>query len=115
MEAGDIIPADVRFLAALHLWADESTLTGESVPVHKTHDLAAAEPTNTTSPVIGLCGTVVSSGKARGIVIATGSKTSFGSISLLSRDIDRTSLFAKVVDLVILCSCLFLQPLSASF
>jgi Mg2+-importing ATPase len=97
MEAGDIIPADLRFLDALHVWVDESTLTGESIPVHKTNEPTTAEQSGTTPPVIGLCGTVVSSGKARGIVIATGSKTSFGSISLLSRDIDRTSLFAKEI------------------
>jgi Ca2+-transporting ATPase len=42
-EAGDLVPADIRVIEAAKLEADESTLTGESLPVRKTRDALARE------------------------------------------------------------------------
>jgi len=99
LTAGRAIPADVRFLQTEHVWIDESALTGESAPVHKTHELEETEQSTTTSPAtIGLCGSMMTSGTAKAIVIATGSTTQFGSIAYLSTAITRRSIFAQEIN-----------------
>ncbi|WP_298460760.1 HAD-IC family P-type ATPase [uncultured Cellulomonas sp.] len=85
VEAGDRVPADLRVLGATRLEADESALTGESVPVPK-HDVvlpgttAVADRSNTL-----FSGTLVTSGSATGVVVATGGATELGSIDRLVR------------------------------
>ncbi|MEJ2055906.1 MAG: HAD-IC family P-type ATPase, partial [Calditrichaceae bacterium] len=80
-EGGDIVTADVRLFEANKLQADESALTGESVPVKKNvteldEDTPLAERTNMLFK-----GTAVTSGSAKGIVTATGMDTELGNIS----------------------------------
>lgn len=80
---GDRIPADVRIIKAVHLTIDESNLTGETDPVHKTSD-----PVPIQEKIIGVnerhsiafMGTLVRDGNGSGIVIATGAKTAFGAV-----------------------------------
>ncbi|OGM13635.1 magnesium-translocating P-type ATPase [Candidatus Woesebacteria bacterium RIFCSPLOWO2_01_FULL_39_23] len=76
---GDKIPADIRILSADSLLIDESILTGESLPVNKT-DSTLTEVSENPSKLknIVFMGSTVSSGKATGVVIATGNKTFFG-------------------------------------
>ncbi|MFD1657783.1 HAD-IC family P-type ATPase [Streptomyces caeni] len=72
--AGDVVPADGRLLEAHHLEADESALTGESLPVAK--DVApvlASELAERTSMVYE--GTTVAAGRGRALVVATGTAT----------------------------------------
>ncbi|GAA2746962.1 magnesium-translocating P-type ATPase [Terrabacter aerolatus] len=78
---GEIVPADIRLLSVVRLECDESVLTGESQPVEKTTD--AVEGTATLADLDGcaLMGTVVHAGSARGVVVATGSRTEFGAIA----------------------------------
>lgn len=82
LEAGDKIPADVRFVEISNLHADESSLTGESVPVQKS---AAAIVEDQLVPGdqrnIGFSGTYVSQGGGLAVVVATGSSTVFGQIA----------------------------------
>jgi Mg2+-importing ATPase len=81
LHLGDIVPADIRLLAATGLECDESVLTGESLPVDKT---TAAVPTGTPlAELVGcaLMGTVVRAGSATGVVVATGARTEFGKIA----------------------------------
>src|SRR3990167_10736524 len=76
---GDKIPADIRILSADSLLIDESILTGESLPVNKTDSTlteVSANPSKLKNIVF--MGSTVSSGKATGVVIATGNKTFFG-------------------------------------
>ncbi|WP_432590339.1 cation-translocating P-type ATPase [Streptomyces sp. HD1123-B1] len=73
---GDIVPADGRVLAAASLLADESSLTGESVPVEKAPDGDA--PRGTVS-----AGTVVVRGRGRVAVTATGAQSTLGRIASL--------------------------------
>lgn len=87
LEAGNIVPADLRLVATSSLAIDESVLTGESVPVDKhsdalTHaDVAIADRRN-----IAHKGTVVTYGRATGVVVATGMHTELGRIAhLLAR------------------------------
>ena len=82
LEGGDKIPADVRFIEVSDAHVDESSLTGESVPVAKQvdalqgHNLVPGDRTNT-----GFSGTFVTRGSARGVVVATGRKTVFGRVA----------------------------------
>ncbi|MFC3578218.1 HAD-IC family P-type ATPase [Streptomyces yaanensis] len=77
LNAGDVVPADGRLLEAHHLEVDESALTGESLPVAK--DIApvlASGLADRTSMVYE--GTTVAAGRARTVVVATGTATEAG-------------------------------------
>ncbi len=82
LEGGDKIPADVRFIEVSNIHVDESSLTGESVPVKKSidslpgHDLVPGDQRN-----MGFSGTYLTQGTARGIVVETGLDTVFGRIA----------------------------------
>jgi Ca2+-transporting ATPase len=79
-EAGDLVPADVRLSEAAKLAADESTLTGESLPVRKTLEvLASATPVPDRQNMV-FKGTSITRGSGRGVVVATGRNTQFGRI-----------------------------------
>jgi Ca2+-transporting ATPase len=71
LEAGDIVPADLALVDVQRAGFDESALTGESVPVHRdTGEDAGA-------------GTVLTTGRAAGLVVRTGAASSLGRISAL--------------------------------
>lgn len=81
LEAGDIVSADARIIFSSELNVDESTLTGESIPVEKNNetikeDVQLAERSNMLFK-----GTAITSGKAHAIVTATGKQTEIGAIS----------------------------------
>jgi Ca2+-transporting ATPase len=83
LEGGDVATADLRLLEASNLQADESALTGESVPVTKEArtldgDVPLAERHNMLFK-----GTAVTRGAAEGAVVATGMQTELGHISSL--------------------------------
>ncbi|WKX69019.1 cation-translocating P-type ATPase [Streptomyces sp. XD-27] len=73
---GDIVPADGDVTDAVRLLADESSLTGESVPVEKAPDQDPARGTVSA-------GTVVVRGHGRALVTATGARSAFGRIAAL--------------------------------
>jgi P-type Mg2+ transporter len=82
LAAGSIIPADLRLLTAKDFFVSQSALTGESLPIEKN----AAPCDNAGKGALDLpnaCfqGSNVLSGTARGLVVNTGAKTYFGSIS----------------------------------
>ncbi|MDF3298819.1 magnesium-translocating P-type ATPase [Streptomyces tropicalis] len=81
LRLGDVVPADLRLLEATGLECDESVLTGESLPVDK--NLAAVAAGTPLAELSGcaLMGTVVRSGVAAGVVVATGAHTEFGRIA----------------------------------
>ncbi|HOF38615.1 MAG TPA: magnesium-translocating P-type ATPase [Candidatus Hydrogenedentes bacterium] len=82
LQAGSIIPADLRLITAKDFFVSESALTGESMPVEKTtalpddQNIAALELPNAC-----FFGTSVNSGAARGLVVNTGACTLFGAIA----------------------------------
>ncbi|MBN2332824.1 MAG: HAD-IC family P-type ATPase [Deltaproteobacteria bacterium] len=82
LTSGNKVPADLRLMKTLQLRIDESMLTGESVPVDK---LNAAISYDNLSPGdqlnMAFTGTTVVSGRARGIVVATGLQTALGRIA----------------------------------
>ena len=80
--AGDMIPADLRIISAKDLFINQSSLTGESLPVEKF--ASSLEPKNgSISELTNLAfmGSSVVSGTALGVVIKTGILTQFGEIS----------------------------------
>ena len=79
--AGDLVPAEVRFLDAVDLFVDQSALTGESLPVEKCADAVAGAAPAAELANIGFMGTHVTSGSARALVIATGGATGFGQVA----------------------------------
>ena len=99
--AGDPVPADVRFLDAVDLFVDQSSLTGESLPVEK-HALPVDSGGSTPDLAnIGLMGTHVTSGSARALVVATGAATGFGQVAgALAQARERTD-FDRGIDRVI--------------
>src|SRR5437899_2072292 len=69
---GSYVPADVRVLEARHLTIDESTLTGESMPVSKSAVALHREATALADRTgIALMGTLLTGGSGRGVVVAT--------------------------------------------
>ncbi|HHW19402.1 MAG TPA: cation-translocating P-type ATPase [Firmicutes bacterium] len=82
LEAGDRIPADVRLIETHTFRCDESALTGESVPVDK--DASVVLPVEADLAErrnMAYAGTVVTQGRARGVVVATGMRTEVGKIA----------------------------------
>ncbi len=84
LEAGDRIPADTRLVYATNFHTQEASLTGESTPVEKRaqsidrSDVPLADRSNMV-----FMGTVAVSGKARGLVTATGLRTELGHIATM--------------------------------
>ncbi|MBP9698294.1 MAG: cation-transporting P-type ATPase, partial [Candidatus Moranbacteria bacterium] len=96
VEAGDRLPADVRFLRVNGLELDESLLTGESVPVEKTAGLLKVPAVEMHEAYnIGFAGTVATSGWGEGVVFATGKETAFGDIASLTEETERETVFEK--------------------
>lgn len=83
VEAGDRVPADLRVVEASELTAVEAALTGESAAVPK-----SAEPVDAGAGISDrnsmlYMGTIVQSGRARGVVVATGLDTEVGRVATL--------------------------------
>ncbi len=85
LEAGDIVPADIRLTAVSNFLVDESVLSGESVAVRKrTQPLSKTASHIFLAENIVFSGTSVVTGQARGIVVAVGQNTHMGRISELA-------------------------------
>lgn len=83
VEGGDIVSADMRLLQASKLQADESVLTGESLPVAKRTDALEADAALGDRTNMLFKGTAVTRGSAEAVVTATGMNTELGEISSL--------------------------------
>ena len=83
LELGDKIPADVRLADAKNLRTEEAALTGESVPADKSTEGVSINATVGDRECMAFSGTLVVSGRATGVVVATGSETELGRINAL--------------------------------
>lgn len=82
LSVGDLVPADLRLLSVKDLFVNQSSLSGESMPVEKyAHKMPAAKAGIPDLFNICFMGTHVVSGVATGVVVATGERTFFGSIA----------------------------------
>lgn len=116
VQAGDMIPADVRFLLAKDLFVDESIFTGESSAVLKETAalkdewLVPADQVN-----MGFSGTLVVRGRGEGLVVATGAGTEISKISLELKQTKKAAFpmivkieeLAKVVSVVVAAAAAF--------
>jgi Mg2+-importing ATPase len=80
LNAGDIIPADLRLFRTRELFVDEASLTGESLPVEKFAERVPHHQPQETDAV-AFMGSSVVSGTGTGVVVKTGLATQFGQIS----------------------------------
>ena len=81
LAAGDMIPADLRLLQAKDLFVNQSSLTGESMPVEKFAGADAMAGAALEARNLCFMGSNVQSGSALGVVLATGSATTFGALA----------------------------------
>ena len=82
LSAGDMVPADMRLLSVKDLFVNQSSLTGESMPVEKYTDKTLSAKISIPD-LVNICfmGTHVISGTAVGVIVASGERTFFGSIA----------------------------------
>lgn len=115
VEAGDRLSADARIIASSSLEVDESSLTGESVPVAKS---AKEEIENgfVFSPGMVFSGTLVTRGSGEALVTATGLSTEIGKITslMMSYDTPKTPLeielnqIGKRIGIIVLALCVLI-------
>ncbi len=81
LSEGDMVPADARLLAGSSLRLDQSTLTGESMPIDKHADVCAPDTPLSERSCVVYAGTQVVRGSGRAVVFATGLEAEFGRIA----------------------------------
>src|SRR5215831_8802724 len=81
LESGDKVPADIRLIEVRNLRTDEAALTGESLPTDKTTAAVSEKATVGDREGMAFSGTLVTSGRGTGVVVATGTGTELGRIN----------------------------------
>jgi len=89
LQSGDKVPADLRLLETRSLEIDEAALTGESLPVGKECQPVAADAPLGERGSMAYAGTLVTSGRGLGVVVATAAKTEVGLISTLVSTVEK--------------------------
>jgi len=121
LEAGDNVPADCRIIEAAALKAEESALTGESVPCDKDSDVLSGEevPLGDRKNMLYM-GSSIAYGRAEAVVVATGMKTEMGKIAgaIANAEDDETPLqkslnqLSKILSIAVLLICIFILGLN---
>ncbi len=91
LEEGDIVPADCRLIEAVSMQVNESSLTGESVASRKLIDAIKSGTAISDQSNMIFMSTIISYGKGKGIVVATGMNTEFGKIAKTIQSVEETS------------------------
>ena len=97
LEEGTSVPADIRLLSSVNLKTDESSLTGESLPIEKDADVVLTEevPLGDRANMVFMSTPIVY-GHGEGIVVSTGMNTEIGKIaSMLQDNVDDTTPLQK--------------------
>jgi len=84
LQAGDLVAADLRLISLSNLEIDESSLTGESVPVAKSLAPFPADTILAERANMAFKGTALTRGEATGLAVATGAQTELGQIAQLT-------------------------------
>ncbi len=89
LEAGSVVPADIRLIESSNLKVQESSLTGESVPVDKDADILCKKDTQIADRInMVYSSSLVIYGRAIGVVVATGMDTQVGNIATMLNNED---------------------------
>lgn len=117
LEAGRVIPADLRLIQTINLKAEESALTGESVPVEKDASFVADSDLGVGDRInMAYLSTGISFGRGEGLVTATGMDTEIGKIAkMINESVDeltplqkRLGELGKLLGIVALVICIVL-------
>lgn len=117
LESGNKVPADLRIIKENNLSAIEAILTGESVAVAKNPASLEKEEVPVGDRVNMLfAGTTITTGRATGVVVATGLHTELGKIAFSLKELEtgkaplvqRMETFTKKISFVVLGACLLL-------
>lgn len=117
LEAGDYVPADIRITEEHDLEIDESSLTGESMPVEKEDDVLPDEAISVGDRNnMAFMNTVVVNGRAQGVVVETASDTQIGNIASLLRTttegktplMQKLGQLSKMLAIFSLCVCVII-------
>lgn len=116
LEAGDVVPADLRLVLAKNLKIEEAALTGESVPVEKNSKVIEATDVALGDRInMAYSNTNVTYGRGEGVVVATAMDTEVGKIATMLNNADETDTplkanlnqLGKTLTLMILGICAF--------
>lgn len=116
LEAGDVVPADLRLVLAKNLKIEEAALTGESVPVEKKSKVIEATDVALGDRInMAYSNTNVTYGRGEGVVVATAMDTEVGKIATMLNNADETDTplkanlnqLGKTLTLMILGICVF--------
>jgi P-type Ca2+ transporter type 2C len=101
LDAGDKIPADSRILESFNLEINESMLTGESIAVRKTSGSLPSEMPVEDRKNIAFSGTIITQGRGKAVVIATGMSSEIGKIARLMKETEKaeTPIQKRTLDL----------------
>lgn len=91
LQSGDKVPADLRLFRVKGLQIQESILTGESMAVEKTIDVAEQGAALGDRLCIAYSGTLVTHGQGGGVVVETGAQTEIGRISTLVSEVEQVT------------------------
>lgn len=116
LEAGNVTPADIRLFETHAFRIDESSLTGESVPIDKIHtDLEEKNSSLGDQLNMAFKGTMITNGRAKGVVVTTGMHTELGKIAEMLQQEEvatplqqRMTKFSKNLSYIILLICTIL-------
>ncbi len=117
LDTGDYIPADLRIIEAINLKSQESSLTGESVPVEKVSNEIQKQDTSLGDRINMLfSSSLITYGRGKGIVVETGMNTEVGKIAgiINSTEKQETPLqtklnsLGKTLGIVALVICVFI-------
>ncbi|MBI4143603.1 calcium-translocating P-type ATPase, SERCA-type [Candidatus Woesearchaeota archaeon] len=87
LETGDKVPADARLIEVYNLQTQEAALTGESQPVKKNTEILPEKAAIADMKNMVFSGTIVVSGRAKAVAIATGMKTEIGKIAKMIEEV----------------------------
>jgi magnesium-transporting ATPase (P-type) len=116
LESGDKVPADLRLTELKNLRTEEAALTGESVPADKSTEPVSENATVGDRENMAFSGTMVVSGRATGVVVATGSETELGRINQMLASVSpletpllrQIKKFGYVITAVIAVACVLI-------